>query len=280
MCGFIALFSSSTPWHEDVLKKGSESMINRGPDDHGEWWSEDCVIGMAHRRLAIIDLNHNSSQPMVSINKRYIIVFNGEIYNYKDLRQELIGAGIKLRTKSDTEVILELFSLHGENCLKKLRGMFAFAIWDKVDECFFIARDPYGIKPLYIAKTSQGFMVASQVKALLKTGLVSKKPCPYGQGGYWLLGSVPEPYTWFRDISSVAAGHFVRISKFGIKEKKWHSLSDNWQDLEKFNHKVSIKKEVSKYFIVYNLDLQYTAVQVYSLGISESLRLGISKPRK
>lgn len=244
MCGFIALFSSSSPWQEEVLKKGSEAMLNRGPDGDGEWWSEDHFIGMAHRRLAIIDLNHNSSQPMVSISKRYIIVFNGEIYNYKNLRQELIEAGIRLRTKSDTEVILELFSLYGENCLEKLRGMFAFAIWDKIDECFFIARDPYGIKPLYIAKTSQGFMVASQVKALLKTGLVSKNLCPYGQGGYWLLGSVPEPYTWFRDISSVAAGHFVRISKFGIKEKKWHSLSDNWQDLEKFNNKASIQKDV------------------------------------
>ena len=244
MCGFIALFSSSTPWDKDVLKKGSELMINRGPDDDGEWWSDDCFVGMAHRRLAIIDLNNSASQPMVSNNKRYIIVFNGEIYNYKNLRQELLEAGVELKTQSDTEVILELFSLYGENCLRKLRGMFAFAIWDKINKNFFIARDPYGIKPLYIAKTSKGFLVASQVKALLATGVVSRDACPYGQGGYWLLGSVPEPYTWFRNISALTAGSFIRINKFGAKKEKWHSISDSWRNLKRFNHKVNIQSQV------------------------------------
>ena len=244
MCGFIALFSSSTAWDKDVLKKGSESMINRGPDDDGEWWSDDCFVGMAHRRLAIIDLNHSASQPMASRNERYIIVFNGEIYNYKNLRQELLEAGVELQTQSDTEVILELFSLYGDNCLKKLRGMFAFAIWDKIDECFFIARDPYGIKPLYIAKSNQGFLIASQVKALIETGVVSRDDCPYGQGGYWLLGSVPEPYTWFRDISALTAGNFIQLSKLGLNEKKWHSISDSWRNLKQFNHKTNIKSQV------------------------------------
>jgi len=244
MCGFIALFSSSTSWDKDVLKKGSKSMTNRGPDDDGEWWSDDCFVGMAHRRLAIIDLNHSARQPMVSNDNRYIIVFNGEIYNYRDLRKELLEKGVELKTQSDTEVILELFSLYGSNCLKKLRGMFAFAIWDKINKVFFIARDPYGIKPLYIAKTNKGFLIASQVKVLLETGLVSKDPCPFGQGGYWLLGSVPEPYTWFRDISALSSGSFIRVDKLGVHEEKWHSISDSWRYLEQFNDKVNMQSQV------------------------------------
>jgi asparagine synthase (glutamine-hydrolysing) len=233
MCGFIALFSSSHSWDEEVLYKGSLSMAKRGPDDSGQWWSDNRQVGLSHRRLSVIDLNHRANQPMTSENQRYVIVFNGEIYNYKNLRDELISNGVNLSTQSDTEVILELFSLFGENCLQKLRGMFAFAIWDKVNKTFFIARDPYGIKPLYIAKSDNGFIVASQVKAILSTGVVSRENCPNGQGGFWLLGSVPEPYTWFKEIMSLPAGNFMWISKDGSSKKSWSSIAEGWSGLER-----------------------------------------------
>jgi len=246
MCGFIALYSSSKSWKKDALANGSKAMIKRGPDADGEWWSDDRKVAMAHRRLAIIDLNNNASQPMESINKRFIIVFNGEIYNYSELREGLIDSGVRLKTQSDTEVILELFSLHGKSCLKRLRGMFTFAIWDKLEECFFIARDPYGIKPLYVAKTDKGFIIASQVKAILSTGVVSNEKCPYGQGGYWLLGSVPEPFTWFKNITAVPAGNYLIINKLGIKQREWASIAEYWQVNNQSKDQTNLTDHVKK----------------------------------
>jgi asparagine synthase (glutamine-hydrolysing) len=246
MCGLIAFYSSSKSWEKEALVNGSKAMIKRGPDAEGEWWSDDCKVAMAHRRLAIIDLNNNASQPMESMNKRFIIVFNGEIYNYSKLREDLIDLGVRLKTQSDTEVILELFSLYGKSCLKRLRGMFTFAIWDKLEECFFIARDPYGIKPLYVAKTDKGFIIASQVKAILSTGVVSNEKCPYGQGGYWLLGTVPEPYTWFKNITAVPAGHYLIINKLGIKQREWASIAEYWQVNNQSKDQTNLTNHVKK----------------------------------
>tara|TARA_B110000008_G_C16974874_1_gene565438 strand:- start:3773 stop:5566 length:1794 start_codon:yes stop_codon:yes gene_type:complete len=246
MCGLIAFYSSSKSWEKEALVNGSKAMINRGPDAEGEWWSEDRKVAMAHRRLAIIDLNNNASQPMESMNKRFIIVFNGEIYNYSKLREDLIDSGVRLKTQSDTEVILELFSLYGKSCLKKLRGMFTFAIWDQLEECFFIARDPYGIKPLYIAKTDKGFVIASQVKAILRTGVISNEKCPYGQGGYWLLGTVPEPYTWFKNITAVPAGNYLIINKLGIKQREWASIAEYWKTNNQSNDQTNLTHHVKK----------------------------------
>src|SRR4051812_28259957 len=146
-------------------------MRRRGPDGSGIWAGDGIVLG--HRRLAILDLDHRSDQPMFSEDGRYAIVFNGEIYNFRDIQRTLQADGIAFRTNSDTEVLLALFAKLGERMLPCLRGMFALAIWDCWKHELFLARDPYGIKPLYYAETDQGFVFASQVKALLASGLVS-----------------------------------------------------------------------------------------------------------
>lgn len=140
MCGFVVLFSSNNVWNESILSSASQSMSQRGPDDCGEWWSDDKCIGIAHRRLSVIDLSSGASQPMESGDANYIIAFNGEIYNYKQLRRELTNYGVKLKTRSDTEVILEMYAIFGEECLTKLRGMFSFAIWDKKERLVYSKR--------------------------------------------------------------------------------------------------------------------------------------------
>jgi asparagine synthase (glutamine-hydrolysing) len=146
MCGFVASFGFNLK--EKNFKKALKHLSRRGPDSEGKW-SEDKVF-LGSRRLAIIDLKKRANQPIHSLCSRYVLVFNGAIYNFLELRDYLLAKGIKLRTYSDTEVILELFALEAEKMLSKLKGMFAFVIWDRVKKKAFAARDPYGIKPLYI----------------------------------------------------------------------------------------------------------------------------------
>lgn len=204
-------------------------MHDRGPDAEGLWSSAGMVLG--HRRLAILDLDARANQPMVSADGRYAIVFNGEIYNFRELRRELEADGVAFRTTSDTEVLLTLFAREEERMLPRLRGMFAFAIWDTQSRELFLARDPYGIKPLYYTRTKLGFAFASQVKALLASGLVTLEPEPAGMAGFYLWGSVPEPWTLYRDVFALPAGHCLRV-RGGVAETPvcWHDIRTHWQN--------------------------------------------------
>jgi len=206
-----------------------QRMSKRGPDAVGKWLSINHNVGICHTRLSVIDVNIRSTQPMISSCGRYVITFNGEIYNYKKLRKSLLAMGVKLRTTSDTEVVLELFSLYKKNALDKLRGMFAFSIYDINANSLFVARDPYGIKPLYIAKCKNGWAFSSQVKALIESKLISKSPSVYGQFGFWLYGSVPEPYTWYEDIKALQPGSWVQINSDGMSDPvMFNDISTIW----------------------------------------------------
>ena len=168
---------------------------------------------------------------MHSADGRYVIVFNGEIYNFRELRKDLEAEGVKFRTTSDTEVLLALFADEGEAMLPRLRGMFAFAIWDSLLSELFVARDPYGIKPLYYGKTIDGgFIVASQVKASLASGQVSREREPAGLAGFYLWGSVPEPWTLYRGLFALPAGHWMRVRE-GEPEVSvsWHDIRQHWR---------------------------------------------------
>jgi len=201
----------------------------RGPDAEGLWTSAGVVLG--HRRLAILDLDARANQPMVSTDGRYAIVFNGEIYNYRELRRELEADGVASRTTSDTEVLLNLFAREGERMLPRLRGMFALAIWDTQSRELFLARDPYGIKPLYYTRTRHGLVFASQVKALLASGLVSVEREPAGLVGFYLWGSVPEPWTLYRDIFALPAGHWLRVRAGAVDAPVcWHDIRRHWRE--------------------------------------------------
>lgn len=232
MCGLVAWFdAASASMPPEAMRAALDCMRTRGPDDEGVWHEPGVALG--HRRLAILDLDHRAAQPMNSACGRYAIVFNGEIYNYRALRAELIAQGTAFRTSSDTEVLLELFASSGESMLPRLQGMFAFVIWDRVERHAFAARDPYGIKPLFVARTSNGAIFGSQVRALLATGLIASEPDLRGQAGFWLLGSVPEPHTWFQHIRALPAGHCCWLSDRGLGEpRSWSDIGDVWRAAE------------------------------------------------
>src|SRR6516162_7558578 len=221
MCGINGIFAyhpaANVPDEMELLAT-RDAMRARGPDGSGLWWSSDRRCGLGHRRLSILDLSDRASQPMVSAGGKLVISFNGEIYNYSALRTELEAAGARFRTTSDTEALLHLYARHGAAMVRRLRGMFAFAIWDEARRELFLARDPYGIKPLYTADDGWTFRFASQVKGLLAAGAVSRDPEPAGLVGFHLFGSVPEPFTLYRDIRALPAGHSQWVDAAGPRE--------------------------------------------------------------
>jgi asparagine synthase (glutamine-hydrolysing) len=195
----------------DEILRARDRMAPRGPDGAGAWLSPGGRVGLGHRRLAIIDLSAAAAQPMAFADGRYRIVFNGEIYNYRELRDELQSVGVALETRSDTEVVLALFAREGVAMLAKLRGMYAFAIWDEHERRLTLARDPYGIKPLYYSTAGDAFRFASQVKALEASGRVPLDLEPAGLVGFLLWGSVPEPFTIRQAVRALPAGHVLEV---------------------------------------------------------------------
>jgi asparagine synthase (glutamine-hydrolysing) len=214
LCGFFAYGNNPLP-NRDVMHSVRDSMRNRGPDGSGEWLSDDNQVWLGHRRLAIIDLSNAGSQPMSSTDGGVVITFNGEIYNYKVLRSELEAAGSRFRSNSDTEVILELYRVFGTGFVPKLRGMFAFAIWDATAGRLLLARDPYGIKPIYYSDTSGVFSFASSVKALMQDGRLSRAADPAGLAGFFVFGSVPEPWTMYASVRLLPAGSTLVVDNRG-----------------------------------------------------------------
>ncbi len=214
MCGIAGCFAfahDASPVDTETLVRVRDHMRARGPDGEGLWTSDDRRVALAHRRLAIIDLSERGLQPMHSHDGRYTIVFNGEIYNFRELKATLAACGHLFQSDSDTEVLLALFAEQGVAMLPKLRGMFALAIWDRVERKLTLARDTFGIKPLYIANDGERVWFASQVRALLETD-ADQTPEAAAQTGFLLWGSVPEPWTMFRGIKALAPGHYFEIT--------------------------------------------------------------------
>lgn len=223
MCGLNGIFAynraAGIPKDEELIAT-RDAMRRRGPDGEGLWWSGDRRCGLGHRRLSFIDLSDRALQPMASADGKLVIVYNGEIYNYPELMAELKAEGVRFRTASDTETLLHLYARDGADMVHRLRGMFAIAIWDATRGGLFLARDPYGIKPLYYANDGWTFRFASQVKALLAGGQVSRDPEPAGVVGFHLFGHVPEPFTLYRDIRALPAGCTQWVDAAGAREPK------------------------------------------------------------
>jgi len=215
LAGFFAHAAHATPMERATLIAMRDRMAPRGPDGAGLWIAPDGRTGFGHRRLSIIDLSETGAQPMSTPDGRYMIAYNGEIYNYRALRAELIAQGAAFAGDSDTEVVLHLYARYGAGMLTKLRGMFALAIWDAHARTMFLARDPLGIKPLYYADSGGTLRFASQVKALLVDPAISRDPSPAGLAGFQLTGSVPEPFTAYRAIHALPAGHSLTCTEEG-----------------------------------------------------------------
>jgi len=228
IAGFVVPAGTPLDSARDAVSRMNDRMAARGPDATGIWASDGVVLG--HRRLAVIDLDPRANQPMLSADGRFAIVFNGEIYNFDELRKVIAADGVPFRTTSDTEVLLALFAREGERMLSRLRGMFALAIWDVQARALFLARDPYGIKPLYYARTKDGLLFASQVKALKVAGPIRLDRELAALAGFYLWGSVPEPWTFFRDVFALRAGHslWVRDGVPGVPAC-WHDIRAHWR---------------------------------------------------
>jgi asparagine synthase (glutamine-hydrolysing) len=236
MCGIVGIYAyhyAANPVDRAELQRIRDNMTARGPDGFGEWHSQDERVGLGHRRLTIIDLSERGAQPMASADGKLVVTFNGEIYNYQKLRASLEAKGYAFRTQTDTEVLLHLYAEKGEAMVNDLRGMFAFALWDSEKGGLLLVRDPYGIKPLYYADDGWTLRFASQVKALLAGGKVSRNQEPAGWVGFCLFGSVPEPFTTYQEIRALPAGSTLWVDRVGTREaKRYFSIADTYCSAE------------------------------------------------
>ena len=211
MCGITGLFDTSgkRAIDRDVLHRMNESLHHRGPDQ-GDLYLET-GIGLGHRRLSIIDLAAGR-QPLFNEDGSVAIVFNGEIYNYRELMAELIGLGHVFRTRSDTEVIVHAWEQWGVDCLQRLRGMFAFGLWDRNQQSLFLARDHIGVKPLFYSLQPDGyFLFGSELKSIMTVPTVERKFDPTAIEDYFAFGYIPDPKTIYSQVKKLCPGHYLLI---------------------------------------------------------------------
>jgi asparagine synthase (glutamine-hydrolysing) len=224
MCGIAGFTEYSHSFGgEQTLERMGESIAHRGPDAHGVYYQKN--IGLCHRRLSIIDLSEAGKQPMLSHDGQYIIVFNGEIYNYQALRQKLVDEGYPFFSHSDTEVILALYARDGKKMLDKINGQFAFAIWDKNNDSLFIARDRIGKKPLYYHQIDNDIVFASELKALLCLEQIPKNIRLDSVHDFFAYQYIPDPKTIFENIYKLEPGHYLEVDKNGISKHQYWDIS-------------------------------------------------------
>lgn len=209
MCGIAGIIENTASVDRRLFSKMIGEISHRGPESEGVWFSEENNVILGHRRLAIIDLSPGGQQPMTSDDGRFIITFNGEIYNYQDLKAELMGDGCVFKTQSDTEVLLQSYARWGEECLTKLNGMFAFAIWDIKEKRLFAARDRLGEKPFKYYASPDKFIFASEIKAILADPAVERKVDWQSIDEALSFRFVSSPATGFVGVKKLPAGHFL-----------------------------------------------------------------------
>jgi asparagine synthase (glutamine-hydrolysing) len=226
MCGINGIYHFDRGQNIDqaILEKMRDSMAHRGPDGKGIFI--DANLGLGHRRLSIIDLSEKAGQPFISTDQNLVIILNGEIFNYRELRIELRSLGYTFRTESDTEVLLNMYRQYGENALEKLNGMFAFAIYDKGEKSLFIARDRIGIKPLYYSSYQNTFYFASEHKAILSAGVPSEI-FEEGLNELLLFRYIAGENTIFKNIKRLLPGHSIMLKGDGTTcIKRWWNLPE------------------------------------------------------
>ena len=233
MCGITGMLHQRQPISSEVLGSMTQCLTHRGPDDDGEFITPDRKLGLGFRRLSIIDLSEKGHQPMFDVTGKACIIFNGEIYNFRELRAELEGRGRKFVSRTDSEVLLNAYLEWGTDCLDRLNGMFAFAIWDVGKRELFLARDRFGIKPLFYTHSDDLFAFASELKSLLKIPEVPTEIDPHAVWNYLTLLQIPAPQTIYAGIRKLLPAHAMvvkhdgtlRMWKYWLPETKELNLS-------------------------------------------------------
>lgn len=233
MCGINGIYSRIDVNKQIAIKIMNKSIAHRGPDNDGVYIDDHIALG--HTRLSIIDLSSNGNQPMFCSQGRYVLVFNGELYNFKDLKLKL---DYNFRTDSDSEVVLASYIKWGKDCVEKFNGMFAFAVWDKFDKKLFIARDRLGIKPLYYYFNDTTLIFSSEIRSILKSNLVEKRLCEKGLNEYLKFQTVNYPNTIINDVKVLEPGSFVEFKNYKLvcKHKYWMPSYKKNNYLEDFTY--------------------------------------------
>ena len=273
MCGIIG-FVSPKGEKEKIIKKMTDRLIHRGPDEEGFYIDKDIALG--HRRLSIIDLD-NGKQPIS--NKKFVVIFNGEIYNYMELKAELIANNYKFETDSDTEVLLHGYEEWGNNLPKKLRGMFAFAIWDKKNKTLFCARDNFGIKPLYYYKNEDVFMFASEIKAFLEHPQFEKVLNKDLINLYLSFSFTPTNETFFKGVFCLEPGHTLILKNNKINIEQYYEINFGERETN-FNDVVEEISKTMKSSVEYHKISDVEVGAFLSSGIDSSYIVSLAKPDK
>jgi asparagine synthase (glutamine-hydrolysing) len=265
MCGIAGILGKNAK--SNVIDDMLIVQHHRGPDYTGKWLKEGVALG--HNRLSIIDLSNSANQPFFDETKRYVIVFNGEIYNYIELRKKL-ESSYNFRTTSDTEVLLAAFIFWGKDCLKYLNGMFSFAIYDSESKSLFAARDRFGVKPFFYHKSNDSFYFSSEIKAIHAAG-IKKKPNEEIWASYFVYGSYGMPdETFWEEIYQLPGGHYLELKNKTISITKWYVFEE---EIKKFDEKMpfNVVKENYASLLKNSIELRFRADVSVGFNISGGL---------
>ena len=283
MCGITGIFAFNLvgKFNKIQVTNATMALQKRGPDFQDIYIDE--WIGLGHRRLSILDTTSHANQPMWDESKRYCIVFNGEIFNFHELRKSLEAKGVSFFSTGDTEVLLKLFIQEKENCLNKLNGFFSFCIYDKVDQTFFLARDRYGIKPLLYLFDDDKFIFASEMKSVLQYGI--EKNLDYSSlYTYLQLNYIPAPDTILSNVKKLMPGHFARVSRQKMDIQRYYQIPYNAQEAERNNIPYSQAKEKIKQLLEASVQRRLVSDvplgSFLSGGIDSSIVTGLASRHK
>ena len=275
MCGFTGYVNKKEK-NQQIIRDMNETIIHRGPDDEGYYVDDNIALGF--RRLSFQDVK-NGSQPMYNEDKSLVIVYNGEVYNFKELRSELIKLGHKFTNNSDTEVILHGYQEYKEDIVNKLRGMFAFAIWDVKNQELFIARDMFGIKPLYYTYQNDTFMFSSEIKSFLKNPDFKKEVNKEALKPYLTFQYSVLEETFFKDVKRLKQGHYLKYKNGNIEIKKYFNYEYNEQKIELDKLVDSIHKNIEHSVEIHRISDDTVKVGAFlSGGVDSSYVVSVFKP--
>ena len=263
MCGITGIFAFNLvgKFNKIHITAATMSLQKRGPDFQDIYIDE--WVGLGHRRLSIIDTSEKANQPMWDESGRYCIVFNGEIFNYKEIRKTLEARGLSFRSQSDTEVLLKLFIEERKACLPKLNGFFAFCVYDKQEQSFFLARDRFGVKPLFYLFDEDKFIFASEMKAMIQYG-IDKSLDVTSLLSYLQLNYIPAPHSIFRHVRKLLPGHFLILSGKKLKMEKWYDIPFDPHRAE--TNKISYEEAKTQLSILLEQSVQRRLIADVPLG--------------
>ncbi|MEW5805356.1 MAG: asparagine synthase (glutamine-hydrolyzing) [Patescibacteria group bacterium] len=275
MCGIAGkiYFDEKTRVSEEELRKMTRAIAHRGPDDEGFYIKNN--VGLGNRRLAIIDLSPKGHQPMSDKNKKTWITFNGEIYNYKEIRQMLASKGVKFYSQTDTEAIIYLYQYYKENCVQYLRGMFAFAIWNEEEKKLFLARDRFGEKPIKYSLNDKMFIFGSELKAIFTDPIIKKEIDKEAIENFLNFQYCPSPMTGFKNIFKLPPGHYLILKDKKITVQRYWQPNYQPKFNQSENEIVSRTKELIREAVRYQMIADVPVGAALSGGIDSSIITGL-----